>query len=58
MRWSKVGAQVMLDLRAVYLNGDWDDFQRFRRHQAHEHRYGSVHPDVVPEELMLGGVAA
>jgi hypothetical protein len=58
MRWSKVGAQVMLDLRAVYLNGDWDDFQRFRRHQVHEHRYGSVHPDVVPEELMLGGVAA
>lgn len=58
MRWSKVGAQVMLDLRAVYLNGDWDDFQRFRRHQVHEHRYGSIHPDVVPEELMLGGVAA
>jgi hypothetical protein len=58
MRWSKAGAQVMLDLRAVYLNGDWDDFQRFRRHQVHEQRYGSVHPDVVPEQLMLGGVAA
>jgi hypothetical protein len=31
MRWSRDGAQVMLDLRSVYLNGDWDDFQRFRR---------------------------
>jgi hypothetical protein len=57
MRWSKVGAQVMLDLRAVYLNGDWDDFQRFRRHQVHQSRYGSVHPDVVPEDLMLGMAA-
>jgi hypothetical protein len=54
MRWSMVGAQVMLDLRAVYLNGDWDDFQRFRRRQAHQKRYASLHPDVVPEELVLG----
>ena len=57
MRWSMVGAQVMLDLRAVYLNGDWDDFQRFRRHQAHQKRYGSLHPDALPEELVLGLVA-
>lgn len=57
MRWSKVGAQVMLDLRAVYLNGDWDDFQRFRRHRVHENRYGSVHPDILPEDLMLGVAA-
>jgi hypothetical protein len=54
MRWSTLGAQVMLDLRAVYLNGDWHDFQRFRRRQAHQQRYGSLHPDVLPEELMLG----
>lgn len=57
MRWSMVGAQVMLDLRAVYLNGDWDDFQRFRRRQAHQKRYASLHPDVVPEALMLGVAA-
>jgi hypothetical protein len=57
MRWSKTGAQVMLDLRAVYLNDDWDDFQRFRRQQAHQQRYRSLHPDVVPEELMLGVAA-
>lgn len=57
MRWSKAGAQVMLDLRAIYLNGDWDDFQRFRRHQAHQQRYASVHSDLVPEEIMLGVAA-
>lgn len=54
MRWSKKGAQVMLDLRAVYLNGDWEDFQRFRRRKVHQKRYGSLHPDVLPEELILG----
>jgi hypothetical protein len=57
MRWSKEGAQVMLDLRAVYLNGDWDDFQRFRRQQAHQQRYGSLHPNAIPEELLLGQAA-
>ena len=57
MRWSMVGAQVMLDLRAVYLNDDWDDFQRFRRRQAHQKRYGSLHSDVVPEEFVLGVAA-
>ena len=57
MRWSITGAQVMLDLRAVYLNDDWDDFQCFRRQQAHQQRYGSLHPDIVPEELMLGAAA-
>lgn len=57
MRWSKDGAQVMLDLRATYLNGDWDDFQRFRRHQAHQQRYGSSHPDVLPENAMMRAAA-
>jgi len=53
MRWSRDGTQVMLDLRAVYLNGDWDDFQRFRRQHAHQKRYDSSYPNVIPEELML-----
>ncbi|MCX7011441.1 MAG: hypothetical protein NTW86_02535 [Candidatus Sumerlaeota bacterium] len=33
MRWQTFGAQAMLDLRAVYLNGEWDAFQK-HRHQA------------------------
>jgi len=57
MRWSKQGAQVMLDLRATYLNGDWHDFQRFRRQQAHQQRYHSSHPDAIPEAIMLSVAA-
>jgi hypothetical protein len=30
MRWTKVGAQAMLDVRSEYLNGDWAEFQRYR----------------------------
>jgi hypothetical protein len=30
MRWRTAGAQAMLDLRAVYLNDDWDAFQKHR----------------------------
>ena len=30
MRWRTEGAQAMLDLRAVYLNDDWDTFQTHR----------------------------
>lgn len=30
MRWCIPGAQAVLNLRAVYLNGDWDGFQRYR----------------------------
>jgi hypothetical protein len=29
MNWNVPGAQAMLDLRSVYLNGDWDEFQEF-----------------------------
>ena len=44
MRWSCKGAQEMLGLRAVYLNGDWEEFQHFRRQQARVKRYGTPHP--------------
>jgi len=30
MRWRVGGAQSMLDLRAVFLNDDWDSFQQYR----------------------------
>ena len=33
MRWRTEGAQSMLDLRAIFLNGDWDDFQQHRIQQ-------------------------
>jgi hypothetical protein len=30
MRWRTEGAQAMLDLRSVFLNGDWERFQQHR----------------------------
>jgi hypothetical protein len=30
MRWTTEGAQAMLDLRAIYINGDWEAFQAHR----------------------------
>ena len=42
MRWTKAGAQAMLDLRAVRLSGDWDAYWQFHRQQEHERLYGKV----------------
>ena len=39
MRWCTEGAQAMLDLRAVYLNGDWDAFQKHRIKQERRRLY-------------------
>jgi hypothetical protein len=44
MRWTKAGAQAMLDLRAVRLTGDWDAYWAFHREKEHERLYGAVHP--------------
>jgi hypothetical protein len=39
MRWCIPGAQAMLDLRAVYLNGDWEAFQQHRIKQERRRLY-------------------
>jgi len=39
MRWRIEGAQAMLELRAVYLNGDWDAFQQYRIGIEHQSLY-------------------
>lgn len=39
MRWSKQGAQAMLDVRSEYLNGDWEGFYRFRIEHETVHLY-------------------
>jgi hypothetical protein len=36
MRWTKAGAQAVLDLRAVRLNEQWEAFWQFHRHQQHQ----------------------
>lgn len=44
MRWTKAGAQAVLDLRAVRLNGHWDAYWQFHRRQQHERLYGRSAP--------------
>jgi hypothetical protein len=57
MHWSIPGAQTMLQLRAVALNGDWLDFQRFRRQQSHLERYQVPYPDSLPDIVTLEAAA-
>ena len=39
MHWRAQGAQAMLDLRAVYLNGDWEAFQKHRIEEERRRLY-------------------
>lgn len=39
MRWSMDGAQAMLDMRSIFINGDWSDFQKFRIEKETEMAY-------------------
>jgi len=48
MRWTKSGAQAVLDLRAVRINGHWDAYWLFHRQQQHQRLYHSAAP--VPEQ--------
>jgi hypothetical protein len=47
MRWTKSGAQAILDLRAVRVNDDWDAYQSFRR-QCQYQRFYSSHSSTPP----------
>jgi hypothetical protein len=42
MRWLPSGAQAMLDLRATYLNGEWDAFWTFHVTQEDERLYSKL----------------
>jgi hypothetical protein len=54
MRWTKAGAQAVLDLRAVRLSGDWDAYWQFHRHKQHERLYGAATrlPDQVEAQAL------
>jgi hypothetical protein len=47
MRWTQPGAQAILDLRAVRINDDWDEYQQFRRCCQHQRLY-DIHPIAIP----------
>lgn len=58
MRWTQPGAQAILDLRAVRVNDDWDEYQHFRRQRQHQRLYRSApHVPTVVETLMLSQAA-
>ena len=42
MRWLPSGAQAMLDLRATYLNGEWNAFWTFHVTQEDQRLYGKI----------------
>lgn len=42
MRWNLAGAQAMLHLRALYINGDWSDFVDYRIQQEQTALYGQA----------------
>ena len=57
MRWTQVGAQAILDLRAVRLNGDWDAYWEFHRQRQHARSYGNVRSGPTPEIHVLNMAA-
>ncbi|HEX5690060.1 MAG TPA: ISKra4 family transposase [Roseiflexaceae bacterium] len=53
MRWTKDGAQAVLELRAVRINGDWDRYWQFHRLQQHQRLYGTASATTSPEVQVL-----
>ena len=41
MHWTRHGAQAMLDVRSIHVNGDWDQYQTFRITREMEKLYPS-----------------
>lgn len=58
MRWKLGGAQALLDLRAVRLNGDWERYWDFHRQQGHIRRYGGAALAAPPAEIQVLETAA
>jgi hypothetical protein len=42
MRWEIEGASAMLELRSLYLNGDWQAFMNYRIKCEQEELYGQA----------------
>jgi len=42
MRWTEPGAQAMLHLRAVYINGDWDEYLEYHIENEQAALYGKT----------------
>lgn len=53
MKWTRSAADAMLQLRTTRINDDWDDYQRFRRHEEHLRLYGAALPPAPSEAHAL-----
>lgn len=51
MRWTPVGVENLLRLRAVAENGDWDQYHLFRKQQRQIRLYAQPYPQQIPVEL-------
>jgi hypothetical protein len=58
MRWTPAGAQAVLDLRSVRLNGDWDAYWQYHRQQQHQRLYGPAPCAPDPAEAQVLKLAA
>lgn len=47
MRWSRIGAENLLHLRAVAENNDWEPYHRFRKQQRQQRLYQQDWPEEV-----------
>jgi hypothetical protein len=50
MRWTPQGAEAVLDLRAVRLNGHWDAYWQFHRQHQQQRLYGASAVSAAPAE--------
>jgi len=53
MRWTQDGAEALLALRTVAINGHWDNFHTLRKRQRHLRLYHTpIPPSLAPEEAL------
>ena len=55
MRWSKMGVENLLRLRAVVENDDWDAYHVYRKQQRHQRLYGvpAPHSQAVERQALV-----
>ncbi len=59
MRWTQAGAESLLHLRSVAINGDWDAYHQFRQRQRHQRLYHLPFPQKpISEDLALTSFSA
>lgn len=50
MRWTIPGAEAILQLRAMYLNDEWDAYWQFHMEQERQRRFGAITWRILPPQ--------